>query len=56
MSTYPVSELLHLWDKGKLTPEQAIGHLLQHLFDLAQRLAEVERHLRRLDQAANFKS
>jgi hypothetical protein len=51
-STYPIADLLHLWDKDKLTSEQTIGHLLQHVHELTQRLAEVER---RLEQATNRK-
>ena len=52
MSTYPVADLLHLWEREKLTADQAIGHLLQHLHDLAQRLAEAER---RLEQVTDLK-
>jgi hypothetical protein len=31
MSTYPLNELMRKWTKGDLSPEQAIGHILQHL-------------------------
>lgn len=55
MSTYPASDLLHLWDRSKLTPEQTIGHLLQHVAELTRRLAEVESHLRRLEQTVQPK-
>jgi hypothetical protein len=51
MSTYTLPEVLHMWDKGELTPEQAIGHLLQHHAALIQRLAEVEKRLRQLEQS-----
>jgi hypothetical protein len=54
-STYPIPDLLHLWDRDKLTTEQAIGQLLQHLADLAKRLAEVERRLEQLAEAVNRK-
>ena len=50
MSTYPIPDLLQRWAKGELTVEQAVGHVLQHLLTLAQRLAEMERRLRQLEQ------
>jgi hypothetical protein len=50
MSTHPVPELLQRWAKGELTSEQAIGHLLQHLLGLSQRLSEVEKRLRQHDE------
>lgn len=31
MSTYPLNELMRKWTQGDMTPEQAIGHILQHL-------------------------
>ena len=50
MSTYPIDELLHRWKVGQLTPEQAIGHLLQHIEALTQQQAEHERRLRQCEQ------
>jgi hypothetical protein len=50
MSTYPIDDLLHRWDRRELTPEQAIGHLLQHVETLTQRLAAAEKTIRRLEQ------
>ena len=50
MSTYPIDELLHRWKVGQLTPEQAIGHLLQHLETLSKQVAEHERRLRQYEQ------
>ena len=50
MSTYPIDELLHLWKVGKLTPEQAIGHLLQHVEALTKQLVDHERRLRQCEQ------
>lgn len=41
-STYPLKQLLTLWAQGQLTPEQAIGHLLQHLAALEQRVRQLE--------------
>ena len=50
LSTYPVPELLLKWQREELTPEQMIGHLLQHLLTLLQRLAELATQLRQLEQ------
>jgi hypothetical protein len=50
MSTYSPSELLSKWSKGELSLEQAIGHLLQHVFAFAQRLVEIEKRLRQLEE------
>jgi hypothetical protein len=51
MSTHPLPDFLLLWAKGELTSEQAIGHLLQHLYDFYQWRAEIEKRLRQLEQA-----
>ncbi|NJN65518.1 MAG: hypothetical protein HC884_01810 [Chloroflexaceae bacterium] len=45
MSTYPLDELLRMWRGGKLTPDQAIGQLMQHLALLRGQLQEFRRHL-----------
>lgn len=37
MSTYSVDELLRQWQRNSITPEQAIGYILQHLALLYQR-------------------
>jgi hypothetical protein len=37
MSTYSVDELLRQWQRNSITPEQAIGSMLQHLVLLSQR-------------------
>jgi hypothetical protein len=50
MSTHPVPDLLHLWAKGELTTEQATGHLLQNLLALVQRLNDLEKRLRQLEE------
>jgi hypothetical protein len=47
MTTYTPEELLHLWAQARLTPDQAIGHLLQNLFDLSLRVADLERQQER---------
>lgn len=51
MATYPLPDLLSMWENDRLTPEQAIGHLLQTVKALAQRLAEAERRIRQLEQS-----
>ncbi len=50
MSTYSLPDLLQQWARGNLTADQAIGHLLQNLLTLAQRLTELENRLRQLEQ------
>jgi hypothetical protein len=55
MSTYDLHELLRRWARGELSAEQAIGHLLQHLTNLANRLAESEQRIRKLEEVLNSK-
>lgn len=50
VSTHPVDEVLRQWGGGELSPEQAVGHLMQHIArlydqmdDLRTRLVAVER-------------
>lgn len=43
MSTYTLPELRSLWGKGDLTVEQAVGHPIQNLLVLSQRLAALEK-------------
>ena len=50
MSTYTLPDLLKHWQLGELTAEQAVGHLLQNLLAIAQRLTEAEKRLRQLEQ------
>lgn len=50
MATYPIPELLSMWEKGKLTSDQAIGHILQTLAALSQRLADTEQRVHRNEQ------
>jgi len=56
MSTYPAPELLRLWVLNEVTPEQTIGHLLQHLVTLSQRLADLEKQLHCLEQQVAAKA
>jgi hypothetical protein len=46
-TTYPLKQLLALWAQGQLTPEQMIGHLLQHLDALEQRVRQLEQERNR---------
>ncbi len=50
MSTYSLPDLFHQWKQGNLTAEQAVGHVLQNLLTVVQRLAELEKRLRQLEQ------
>ena len=50
MSTYPAPDLLRLWSLGEVTPEQTVGHLVQHLVAITQRLTELEKRLRQVEQ------
>lgn len=42
-STYPLDKLRTLWGRAELTPEQMMGHLLQHQIDQEARLLWLER-------------
>ncbi len=53
MATMPPTELLKLWDREEMTPEMAIGHMLQNMVkeETFQRMllnlrADVERLIR----------
>jgi len=50
MSAYPLEEVIHRWDVGKLTQEQAIGQSLLLLQGLQERLEEVERRLKEVER------
>lgn len=50
MSTYPATDLLRLWSQGEITSDQAIGHLVQNLVAVSQRLTELEKRLRQAEQ------
>ncbi|HMN30734.1 MAG TPA: hypothetical protein PKE45_21455 [Caldilineaceae bacterium] len=51
ISYYSADELLHKWQRDELTVEQMVGHLLQQILALLQRLAELESRLRTLEQS-----
>jgi hypothetical protein len=42
MATCELEKLIEMWRGEKLTPEQAIGHVLQHLLALRAQLYEAE--------------
>ena len=46
MATHSPTELRRLWGRNELTDEQLLGHLVQHLLILYERLDELERRLR----------
>lgn len=52
MAAYPPKDLDALWRQNRLTTEQAVGHLVQLMLELAKRLDELERRLRHLEQRA----
>lgn len=43
MSNYDLKQLITMWQREKLTPEQAIGQVLLHLEALANRIGELEK-------------
>jgi flagellar biosynthesis chaperone FliJ len=43
MSTHPLKTLLALWEHSKVTMEQIIGHILQHLSNHEDRLRSLEK-------------
>ncbi|MCA9957805.1 MAG: hypothetical protein KC413_05450 [Anaerolineales bacterium] len=45
MSSYDLKQLVTMWQREKLTPEQAIGQVLLHLEVLAARLGELEKRV-----------
>ena len=63
MSTYALPDLWQYWTRGDMSTEQAVGHLLQNLLLLAQRLTEqtqalqqAEKRIHQLEQLLNVKS
>ena len=43
MAMYELSQLTKLWAQEKITPEQAVGQLLLHINELAERVGRLER-------------
>lgn len=50
MAAYPPKDLSHPWEHSQITSEQAIGQLIQHLIELNQLLADLEKRLRQIEQ------
>ena len=50
MAMYPPKELDLLWRQDRLTAEQAVGQLIQHFLDQQQRITELEKRVRQLEQ------
>ncbi|MCA9965852.1 MAG: hypothetical protein KC423_16485, partial [Anaerolineales bacterium] len=48
MSKYEVNTILSMWAQDKLTVEQAVGQILQHLQALLGRLGQVEKQVEQL--------
>ena len=53
MSTSTADHLLQQWKRGEMTPEQAIGHLLQHLVALHQQYHQLAGSVGRIDGNLN---
>jgi hypothetical protein len=51
MATDAPAVLYKEWQRNELSVERAVGQLLQHLVAQSQRLAELERRLREVEQA-----
>lgn len=49
MATHSPSDLRQRWARSELTEQQAIGHLIQHLLLVYERLDEIEKWLHRRD-------
>lgn len=49
MKRYELPELIKRWERGDITPEQAIGQILLWLTALAERVTKLEAN-RRKDQ------
>lgn len=45
MSTGNIDELIRMWEHVELTADQAIGQLMLHIQELAQRVNMLERRL-----------
>ena len=51
MGSYNLDALITLWEREKLTTEQAVGQMLLVLRRLSKRIGELERRLWRQEQA-----
>lgn len=51
MGSYNFDELINLWEREKLTTEQAVGQVLLLLRSLSERIRDLERRLWKQEQA-----
>jgi hypothetical protein len=51
MGNYNFDELINLWEREKLTTEQAVGQVLLLLRSLSERIRDLERRLWKQEQA-----
>jgi hypothetical protein len=56
MSTYSIEQLLTRWKQEDMTAEQAVGHLLQHVALLCERLRTLEKREQRKGTADSGKA
>jgi hypothetical protein len=49
MSTYDLEKLWSLWQRGKLTYEMVIGHVLQNLLQMKEALTHLQRTVVKLE-------
>ena len=53
MGSYSLDELITLWERDKLTTEQAVGQILLVLRSLSHQIRELDRRWWRQDQDNN---
>lgn len=53
MSNYNLDELITLWEREKLTTEQAVGQILLTLRSLSEQIRDLERRWWRQEQSNN---
>ena len=53
MGTYPLKKIIKDWENERLSPDQAIGHTLQHLIIIAEEMTQVKIEQRRIEQKMN---
>jgi hypothetical protein len=45
VATYPIKELMKQWETERLTMQQIIGHILQHISALEEQIKDLKRQL-----------
>jgi hypothetical protein len=50
MGTHKLEDVMKFWEVEKFTPEQTIGHILQHIQLLVERVEEVEARVLKLER------